>query len=220
MFSFLKSKRQKHNGHDSDLKNNQNMILLVGLGNPGKKYEQNRHNIGFMAIDNIADKHNFPTFRSKFQAALSENNVNGTKVILLKPQTYMNESGQSVQAAVKFYKLNPDQIYVFHDELDLEPSKVRFKTGGGNAGHNGLKSIQNHLGTPDFHRIRIGIGHPGHKDRVSGYVLSDFAKAEQDWVTAMVDNLADHSDLLFQKKMNDYIEKVSNNVALATGKGE
>lgn len=197
---------------------NDQIILLVGLGNPGKKYEKNRHNIGFMAIDQIADEYGFPAFRSKFQGELSEKNINGSKVILLKPQTYMNESGQSVQAAVKFYKLNPDQIYVFHDELDLDPAKIRFKTGGGNAGHNGLKSIQKHLGTPDFHRIRLGIGHPGHKDRVSGYVLSDFAKADQDWLETLTGSLAKHSDLLFDGKANEYIEKVSNNVSLVTGK--
>lgn len=197
---------------------NDQIILLVGLGNPGKKYEKNRHNIGFMAIDQIADEYGFPAFRSKFQGELSEKNINGSKVILLKPQTYMNESGQSVQAAAKFFKLNPDQIYVFHDELDFDPAKIRFKTGGGNAGHNGLKSMQKHLGTPDFHRIRLGIGHPGHKDRVSGYVLSDFAKADQDWLETLTESLAKHSDLLFDGKANEYIEKVSNNVSLVTGK--
>ncbi len=188
------------------------MILLVGLGNPGKKYEKNRHNIGFMAIDAFADEYGFSSYRSKFQGELAEKNIGGQKVILLKPQTYMNESGVSVQVASKFYKLNADQIYVFHDELDLEPAKVRFKTGGGNAGHNGLKSIQKHLGTPDFHRIRQGIGHPGHKDRVHGYVLSDFAKTEQDWLEKELDGLAENLPLLLDGSVEEYMSKVALNI--------
>ncbi len=188
------------------------MMLLVGLGNPGKKYEKNRHNIGFMAIDAFADEYGFPSFRGKFQGALSEKKINDKKVILLKPLTYMNESGQSVQAAVKFYKLSPDQVHVFHDELDLEPAKVRFKTGGGNAGHNGLKSIQKHLSTPDFHRIRMGIGHPGHKDRVHGYVLSDFAKADQNWLEKELQGLSKHLPLLLDGNTEEYMSKVALNI--------
>ncbi len=188
------------------------MILLVGLGNPGKKYEKNRHNIGFMTIDAIADECGFPAMRHKFQGELSEKNVGGIKVILLKPQTFMNESGQSVGAAAKFYKLKPEQIYVFHDELDLDPAKVRLKTGGGNAGHNGLKSIQAHLGTPDFHRIRQGIGHPGHKDRVHGYVLSDFAKSEQNWVEDELRALSRYLPLLLDGRGEDYMSKVAMDI--------
>lgn len=184
------------------------MKLIVGLGNPGKKYEKNRHNIGFMAIDRFADEENFPAFKSKFQGEISEKNIDGQKIILLKPQTFMNESGQSVQLASKFYKILPEDIIVFHDELDLEPGKVRTKLGGGNAGHNGLRSIQACLGTPDFHRIRLGIGHPGHKDRVSGYVLSDFAKAEQDWLEHNLDNLSRHFKTLITDGGESYVQQV------------
>jgi len=173
------------------------MKLLVGLGNTGAKYAQNRHNIGFMTIDKIAEEGGGPNFKSKFQGDISEKNIDGQKIILLKPQTFMNESGRSVQLAANFYKLSADQIYVFHDELDLEAGKVRYKCGGGNAGHNGLRSIQACLGTPDFHRIRQGIGHPGHKDRVHGYVLSDFAKSEQDWLQTELIALKEHIPLLY-----------------------
>ena len=185
------------------------MILLVGLGNPGDKYAGNRHNIGFMAIDEIADAYRFPAYRAKFQGLLSEGVINGQKVALLKPQTFMNNSGQSVAAAAKFFKISPDRIIVFHDELDLEAGKLRVKTGGGNAGHNGLKSIQSHLGTPDFVRVRMGIGHPGDKNRVHGYVLSDFAKAEKDWVDAMNDGIADHIALLVQDDAPAFMSKVA-----------
>lgn len=154
------------------------MWLIVGLGNPGGKYSGHRHNIGFMVVDGIADKFGFPAYRSKFNAEVAEGRIGGDKVILLKPQTFMNESGQAVGKAANFYKIDPSRIVVFHDELDLKPGERRVKTGGGNAGHNGLKSIQAHLGTADFVRVRIGIGHPGDKDRVSGYVLSDFGKGE------------------------------------------
>lgn len=155
-----------------------NMVLLVGLGNPGAKYEKNRHNIGFLAIDEIASEHLFPAYKSKFQGQFSEGRIDGVKVGLLKPDTYMNESGRSVGAAAKFYKIPAERIIVFHDELDIQPTKVKAKKGGGNAGHNGLKSLQAHLGTPDFLRVRIGIGHPGDKNKVSNYVLSDIPKAE------------------------------------------
>lgn len=164
----------------SSVLENPSPILLVGLGNPGDEYARHRHNIGFMVIEAIAAAEPaFGPFRKKFQGLLSEANQDGCKVVLLKPQTYMNNSGQSVAAAAKFYKAGPDRIVVFHDELDLPPGDIRVKKGGGNAGHNGLKSIQAHLGTPDFRRVRIGIGHPGHRDRVSDYVLSNFPKAEQ-----------------------------------------
>lgn len=197
MFSFFKKP------------SSQDIILLVGLGNPGKKYEKNRHNIGFMVMDMIADEHSFPAFRSKFQGEFSEKKIGSQKVLLLKPQTYMNESGQSIQAAAKFYKLPAEQVYVFHDELDLDPAKVRLKTGGGNAGHNGLKSTQKHLGTPDFHRIRQGIGHPGHKDRVHGYVLSDFAKVDHEWLEKELKALSDHLPLLLDGRGEEYMSKVA-----------
>ncbi len=169
------------------------MWLFVGLGNPGAKYEKNRHNIGFMAVEAMADgAYNFPPFKtSKFKAEITEKNIDGTKVILMKPQTYMNESGQSVGAVARFYKISPENIVVLHDELDLKAGKLRIKKGGGNAGHNGLKSIQAHLSTPDFWRIRMGIGHPGEKHLVSNYVLSDFAKAEQNWLEQVIDFTTD-----------------------------
>ncbi|TCP41429.1 aminoacyl-tRNA hydrolase [Rhodovulum marinum] len=166
------------------------MRLFVGLGNPGAKYAGNRHNIGFMAVDRIAGDHGFAPWRAKFQGQLSEGRLGGEKVVLLKPETYMNRSGDSVQAAVQFYKLAPGDVTVFHDELDLAPGKCRLKQGGGHAGHNGLRSIHAHIG-PEYERVRLGIGHPGHKDRVSGYVLSDFAKADRDWLDDLLRGISD-----------------------------
>ncbi|SLN59173.1 Peptidyl-tRNA hydrolase [Aquimixticola soesokkakensis] len=157
------------------------MRLFTGLGNPGAKYAGNRHNIGFMALDRIAEDHGFSPWRAKFQGETCEGRLGGDKVILLKPATFMNLSGQSVSEALRFYKLTPADLTVFHDELDLAPAKVRVKQGGGHAGHNGLRSIQQHIG-PDYERVRMGIGHPGHKDRVATYVLQDFAKSEADWL--------------------------------------
>lgn len=185
------------------------MFLIVGLGNPGDKYQNHRHNVGFMAIDDIARDHGFPDFRSKFQGLYSEGRIGGQKVGLLKPQTYMNESGQAVGAAVKFYKIDPENVFVFHDELDLEPGKMRARKSGGNAGHNGLKSIQAHLGTPDFWRVRIGIGHPGDKSRVSGYVLSDFSKGDQDWLDKSLPSYSKHISLLLDGQDSDFMSKVS-----------
>jgi PTH1 family peptidyl-tRNA hydrolase len=161
------------------------MQIFVGLGNPGPKYAENRHNIGFMAMDEIAQAHDFGPWRSKFQAQMTEGRLGNDKVILLKPETFMNLSGQSVGEAMRFYKLTADDVVVFHDELDLAPGKCRVKTGGGHAGHNGLRSIHQHIGEA-YHRVRLGIGHPGHKDRVAGYVLSDFAKAEQNWLDDLI----------------------------------
>jgi len=166
------------------------MILFVGLGNPGGKYAANRHNIGFMAMDRIASDHGFGPWKSKFQGEITEGTIGGEKVLLLKPQTFMNLSGQSVGEAMRFYKLSPADITVFHDELDLAPGKLRCKTGGGHAGHNGLRSIHQHIG-PDYHRVRLGIGHPGHKDKVAPYVLSDFAKADQDWLDDLLRGIGD-----------------------------
>lgn len=164
------------------------MRLLVGLGNPGPQYAHTRHNIGFMAVDRIADAHNFPPYRSKFNALLTEGTLGGTKCLILKPQTFMNLSGQSVTEAAKFFKISVNDIIVFHDELDLAPGKLKIKTGGGHAGHNGLRSIQSHLG-PDFTRVRLGIGHPGHKDAVSPYVLGNFAKSD-DWLDDLLRGIA------------------------------
>lgn len=154
------------------------MRLFVGLGNPGAKHAGNRHNVGFMAIDRIAADHGFPPFRARFQGAVSEGRIGTERIVLLKPETYMNLSGQSVRAAMDFYKIAPPDVLVFHDEIDLAPGKVRLKAGGGHAGHNGLRSLHAHVGD-SYARVRIGVGHPGHKDRVAGYVLSDFAKSEQ-----------------------------------------
>ena len=165
------------------------MILLVGLGNPGDKYARTRHNIGFMAVDEIADAANLGPERSKHQGILREGTIGTEKVIVLKPQTYMNESGRSVAAVAQFYKLDPSEIIVFHDELDLAPGKIRTKTGGGHAGHNGLRSIHAHLGEAD-RRVRLGIGHPGDKSKVSGFVLHDFAKADQDWLGPLLAAIA------------------------------
>ncbi len=166
------------------------MKLFVGLGNPGQKYAANRHNIGFMALDRIADDQGFGPWKSKFQAQITEGRLGSDKVIMLKPQTFMNLSGQSVGEAMRFYKLTPEDVVVFHDELDLAPGKARAKTGGGHAGHNGLRSIHQHIGA-DYDRIRLGIGHPGDKNRVSGYVLSDFAKADQVWLDDLLRGICD-----------------------------
>jgi PTH1 family peptidyl-tRNA hydrolase len=161
------------------------MQIWVGLGNPGPRYALHRHNVGFMAVDVIADMHDFGPVQTKFQGWVQEGRIGTQKVLLLKPATFMNESGRSVGEALRFYKLGPDALTVFHDELDLAPFKVKVKHGGGHAGHNGLRSIDQHLG-PDFRRIRLGIGHPGHKDRVTGHVLGNFAKDEQDDLVAML----------------------------------
>ena len=166
------------------------MKLFVGLGNPGSKYAGNRHNIGFMALDQIASDHGFAPWRSKFQGKLAEGRLGREKVILLKPETFMNLSGQSVGEAMRFFKLEPADITVFHDELDLAPGKCRVKTGGGHAGHNGLRSMHQHIG-PDYQRVRLGIGHPGHKDRVAAYVLHDFAKSDAEWLDDVLRGIGD-----------------------------
>ncbi len=161
------------------------MQIWVGLGNPGPQYALHRHNVGFMAADTIAEVHSFGPDQKKFSGWLREGRIGGTKILLLKPATFMNESGRSVGEALRFYKLEPDALTVFHDELDLAPFKVKVKQGGGTAGHNGLRSIDQHIG-PDFRRVRLGIGHPGHKDRVTGYVLGNYAKDEQDDLADML----------------------------------
>lgn len=165
------------------------MKLFVGLGNPGAGYARNRHNVGFMAVDAIAEAHGFAPWRAKFRGELTEGRLGPEKVLLLKPQTYMNLSGDAVQAAMAFYKLGPEDVVVFHDELDLAPERVRVKRGGGHAGHNGLRSIAGHIG-PDFLRVRLGIGHPGDKRLVTNYVLGDFAKQEAGWVENLLKGVA------------------------------
>jgi len=172
------------------------MKLFVGLGNPGAKYAGNRHNIGFMALDRIAADHGFGAWKSAFKAHVAEGRLGPEKVLLLKPQTFMNLSGESVRAALDFYELGPADITVFHDELDLAPGKCRVKQGGGHAGHNGLRSIHAHLNTDAYARVRLGIGHPGHKDAVAAYVLHDFAKADQDWLDDLMRGLSDGAPAL------------------------
>ncbi len=166
------------------------MKLFVGLGNPGEKYARNRHNVGFMAVDRIAADHGFGAWKSRFQGLVCEGMLGAEKVILLKPGTFMNLSGQSVQAAMAFYKIAPADMVVFHDELDLAPGKLRVKYGGGHAGHNGLRSIHGHAGEA-YGRVRMGIGHPGHKDAVAGYVLHDFAKSDADWLDDALRGISD-----------------------------
>jgi len=180
---------------------------MVGLGNPGAKHERQRHNVGFMAIDAIAHRFNAPNFREKNQGLVSEIEVNGRKIILVKPQTFMNRSGICVGPFKSFYKLDLSNIIVFYDELDLEAGKFRLRQGGGLAGHNGLRSLKEHIGN-DFKRARIGIGHPGDKERVLGHVLGDFSKSET-WVPRMLDALADHIELLASGSDASYQNKVA-----------
>jgi peptidyl-tRNA hydrolase, PTH1 family len=171
------------------------VFLFAGLGNPGAKYASNRHNVGFMAVDVIASRHGFSPWRKKFQAEVAEGTLAGEKVLLLKPQTYMNESGRAVGEAMRFHQIPLEQVLVFYDELDLLAGKVRVKVGGGAAGHNGIRSIAAHI-TPDFKRVRLGIGHPGDKNLVLPHVLGDFAKSDREWLIAMLDAVADHAEML------------------------
>ena len=190
------------------------MQLVVGLGNPGDQYRDNRHNVGFMAVEAVAKRHNFPPFRQKFSGLLSEGSIEGERCLLLLPQTFMNRSGDSVAQAVKFYKLEPEAVTVTYDELDLAPGKVRIKRGGGNGGHNGLRSIDPQIGT-NYRRVRVGIGHPGHKDLVTRHVLGDFAKADREWLDPLLDAFAANAGLLLRGDDNTFM----NRLALATGAG-
>ena len=185
------------------------MLLWVGLGNPEPAMARNRHNIGFMAIDVIAMHWKFSPWRRRFKGVVAEGEVGGERILALKPLTYMNESGESVQAAAAFYKLPADAITAFHDELDLAPGKVRVKRGGGAAGHNGLRSMDRMLGTNDYWRVRIGIGHPGMKEFVTGHVLGDFAKGDRDWVIRVLDAIAEGAPLLAGGKPEDFMTKVA-----------
>src|SRR5947209_18626504 len=171
------------------------MLLFVGLGNPGARHARNRHNIGFMAVGAIARRYAFAPFRARFQSRASEGQIAGERIVLIEPQTFMNDSGRAVQEAARFYKIALEDIIVFHDELDLAPGKLRVKIGGGNAGHNGLRSITAHMGN-EYKRVRLGIGHPGDKSLVYSYVLSDFAKSEASWVEALCKAVADQAPLL------------------------
>ena len=183
------------------------MNLLVGLGNPGSVYSDNRHNLGFMVVDEIHRRYDFAPYRLKFDGELSEGEIGESKVLLIKPTTFMNESGKCVGAAARFYKIAPDKLVVLHDEIDLAPGKVRVKIGGGMAGHNGLKSVGQHFGQ-EFWRVRIGIGHPGEKDLVTGHVLRDFAPTDQNWVSKIIDVIADAIPLLILGRDTEFMAKV------------
>ncbi len=199
--SFVKEPLFVKGSYSYQYNNDSNgMWLFVGLGNPGNKYSKNRHNIGFMVIDAIADS----AYKSKFQGLISEKHIAGQKILLLKPQTFMNESGRSVKAVTQFYKIPVDKILVFHDELDIKAGDVRIKQGGGNAGHNGLKSIQAHMGSADFWRVRMGIGRPANREDVSNYVLSDFSKAEQEWLVPLLDCMGSKVDVIISESPKAY----------------
>jgi PTH1 family peptidyl-tRNA hydrolase len=196
MFGFLK-------------KSDSNMWLLAGLGNPGDKHAGQRHNVGFMALDAIAKGHNFSPFKAKHKGEFTEGRLGGHKVVLIKPQTYMNNSGQSVAAAAKFYKIPPEQIIVFYDEIELPPAKIRVKQGGGNAGHNGLRSIDTHLPGTDYWRVRIGVGRPQHKEQVADYVLSNFSKVEAGLVADLIQAVAANVSWLLDRNENEFMNKVT-----------
>jgi PTH1 family peptidyl-tRNA hydrolase len=185
------------------------MKLFVGLGNPGREYALNRHNVGFMAVDAVAAAHDFPAWRKRFSGVVAEGKLGKEQVLLLKPQTFMNESGRSVGEAVRFYKLGLDDVVVFHDELDLAPGKVRVKAGGGVAGHNGLKSLTAHIGN-DYVRVRIGIGHPGRKDLVTQHVLRDFAKAEHEWLEPLLGAIAAEAPFLAEGANDKFQSRVAH----------
>jgi PTH1 family peptidyl-tRNA hydrolase len=183
------------------------MLIIAGLGNPGRRYSANRHNIGFMAADEIHRRHRLTPWRARFEGETSEGTIGDEKVLVLKPATYMNESGRSLAQAMRFYKLSPADIVVIYDELDLPPGKLRMKRGGSTAGHKGLRSIEAHIGK-DFRRMRLGIGHPGAKELVNGYVLHDFAKADYDWVGPLIAAIADNASLLAKNDDANFMNRV------------
>ena len=183
------------------------MILLVGLGNPGSDYSFNRHNIGFMALDAIWARHGFSPWRSRFQGTAAEGRLGQVKCLLLKPATYMNESGRAVSAAMRFYKIEADAVVVVHDEIDLAPGKLRVKTGGGLAGHKGLRSIAAHIG-PDFRRVRLGVGHPGDKEHVNRHVLRNFVRADRDWLEPLLSAIAEHAPAIAAGEDSSFMNKV------------
>ncbi|MGL3604934.1 aminoacyl-tRNA hydrolase [Rhizobium sp. G187] len=188
------------------------MIILAGLGNPGQQYAKNRHNIGFMAVDAIQRRHGFSPWAKKFKAEIAEGTLAGEKVMLVKPQTFMNLSGESVGEAMRFYKLGPEAIVAIYDELDLMPGKARIKTGGGHGGHNGIKSLDAHCGL-NYRRLRLGIGHPGDKSKVHNHVLGDFGKLDAEWLDPLLEALADNADMLVRGEDS----QLMNKLALATG---
>jgi PTH1 family peptidyl-tRNA hydrolase len=186
------------------------MYVFAGLGNPGARYAKNRHNIGYLVADEIARRYGFEGFRSRnrLSADIAEGRVGDARVVLLKPTTFMNESGRALGAVMRYFKIEPAELFVFYDELDLAPGKLRLKFGGGSAGHNGIKSLRAHIGT-DYWRVRMGIGHPGDKDQVSGYVLSDFSKADGAWVAKLVDATVQSAPLLLDDDKNDFMTRVA-----------
>ncbi|MDH3474178.1 MAG: aminoacyl-tRNA hydrolase [Rhodospirillales bacterium] len=188
------------------------MRLVVGLGNPGPRYARNRHNIGFMAVDEIVRRHSFATWRSRFQARVAEGRIGGEKLLAMEPQTYMNLSGQAVGEVVRFFNLEPEDVIVLHDDIDLKPGKVRVKQGGGHGGHNGLRSIDSHIGK-DYRRVRLGVGHPGDKDLVHDYVLHDFAKADDAWLDKLLDAVAVELPLLVAGDDKAFMSRVNQALA-------
>ncbi len=195
------------------------VLLLVGLGNPGPRYAGTRHNIGFMALDEIARRQNLSAWRKRFRSEAAEGMIGTEKVVALKPQTFMNLSGEAVREAARFFKLSPEQVVVFHDDLDLALGKIRIKTGGGNAGHNGLKSIDSHVGN-GFRRVRLGIGHPGDKSQVMNYVLQDFAKNEQPLVTDLCEAIGDEADRLVAGDTEGFMSRVAQRAGPASKAGD
>ncbi len=195
------------------------MRLLAGLGNPGPKHRDNRHNIGFMAADEIVRRYNLSAPRSRFQSETFEGTIDGERVLLLKPTTFMNESGQAVGEAARFFKIAPEDILILHDEIDLAAGKIRVKRGGGHAGHNGLRSIHSHLGSGDYVRVRLGVGHPGDKEKVHGHVLGDFSKEDRKWVEPELDAIAKALPALLAGRDSDFMSQVTMAVQEATGKG-
>ncbi|MER8978882.1 aminoacyl-tRNA hydrolase [Mesorhizobium sp. M0870] len=184
------------------------MLLFAGLGNPGAKYADNRHNVGFMAADAIARRHSFSPWSKKFQGLISEGTLGGEKIVLIKPQTFMNLSGQSVGEALRFYKLELSALTVFYDEIDLAEGKLRIKTGGGAGGHNGIRSIDGHVGNA-YRRVRIGVGHPGVKEMVQHHVLGNFAKADREWLDPLLDAIADNAAMIAKGDESGFMNKTS-----------
>lgn len=193
------------------------MMLFVGLGNPGSQYEKNRHNVGFMAVSRIVENHNFSPWKNKFQGSISNGLLRNQKIIILKPNTFMNLSGQSVGEVIRFYKIPSSKVIVFHDEIDFPLGKLKFKSGGGHAGHNGLRSISEHIGS-DYIRIRIGVGHPGNKNAVANYVLGDFSKVEQETITQILEVISTEAPDLTLENATDFGKSMSEKIQKNTSK--
>ena len=193
------------------------MMLFVGLGNPGSQYEKNRHNVGFMAVSRIVENHNFSPWKNKFQGSISNGLLRNQKIIILKPNTFMNLSGQSVGEVIRFYKIPSSKVIVFHDEIDFPLGKLKFKSGGGHAGHNGLRSISEHIGS-DYIRIRIGVGHPGNKNAVANYVLGDFSKVEQETITQILEVISTEAPDLTLENATDFGKSISEKIQKNTSK--